>query len=222
MRMNRQMTTRTWIFLLFIAYCKNGAAQDSIHRFTKPIFTEVMLLYDFPESYGMTAGTSLPLQSLIKNTTSKKGKTFTKQRDIIVGANAGFYRYPYNYTGILLTPFIGFRHYVNPSFFHETTLGIGVLRTFYDGMIYKVDAGGNVNEENLFGRFYATTGFSWAANFLLQRPNRSIMTIQLKPTLWFQYPYDSFIKPHISLEAGIKYQIAERSVLVKTKTKNKK
>lgn len=216
------MSTRAWIFFIFILCCKNGAAQDSSERKTKPIFTELMLLYDFPQSYGMTAGINYPLQSIIKNTISRKGKTFTKQKDIIVGVNAGFYRYPYNYTGVLFTPFIGFRHYVNPSLFHETSLGIGILRTFYDGIVYKVDAAGNISEENLFGRFYATTSFSWAVNFLLQRPNRSTMAIQLKPVFWLQYPYNSFIKPHVSLEAGIKYQIAKRSVLVKTKTKNKK
>jgi len=216
------MNSRVLIFSTFILFFKNGSAQDSSERETKLIFTEVSLLYDFPESYGVVAGINLPMRSLIKNKIYKEGKVVPKQRDVIYGVNAGFYRYPYNYTGVFLTPFIAFRHYVHPSLFHETSLGIGLLRTFYDGTVYKVDDAGDVNEESLFGRFYATTSFSWSINFLLRRPNRSIMAVQVKPLFWLQYPYNSFVKPHVSLAAGIKYEIGKKGVKVKTITKYKK
>ena len=222
-RINQQMNaSRPWIFLTLILCCKHGTTQDSIERTTKPIFVEAALLYDFPQSYGLMAGVNIPFRSLIKKTITRKDNIITKQKDAILGVSAGFYRYQYNYTGVLLTSFIGFRRYVRPSLFHETAVGIGLLRTFYDGTVYKVDAAGNVNEANDYGRFYATTSFSWAINFLLRKPGRSILAVQLKPLLWIQYPYNSFIKPHFSLAAGIKYEIAKRSVSVRTKTKNKK
>lgn len=222
MRMNRQLHHRALIFITMFLCCKEGATQDSNERIARPIFTEAGLFYDFPQSYGVIAGLNFPIQSLVKNKVFKDGKISVKKRDVIYGVNAGFYRYQYNYTGVFLTPFIGFRHYIHPLLFHETTLGIGVLRTFYDGIVYKVDAAGNVSEEDLFGRYYVTTSFSWAANFLLRRPNRSIVAIQLKPVFWFQYPYNSFIKPHISLQAGIKYEIAKKTLPVKKNTKHKK
>jgi hypothetical protein len=215
------MNSRVLIFLVCVLCCRNSSAQDS-ERITKAIFAEASLLYDFPQSYGLTAGINLPLRAVNTNIHSANGKTSTKSKDIIYGVNGGFYRYEFNYTGVFMTPFIGFRHYVHPFLFHETTFGIGLLRTFYDGVDYKVDAAGNVSEQDLYGRFYATTSFSWAINFLLRRPNRSIMAIQLKPVFWLQYPYNSFIKPHFSVVAGIKYQIAKKSVLLKTKTKHKK
>ena len=216
------MNSRVLIFLILLLSCRYSAAQDSSERITKPNFAEASFLYDFPQSYGLTAGINLPLRVVNTNIHSSNGKTLAKSKDIIYGVNAGFYRYQFNYTGVFITPFIGFRHYVHPFLFHETTFGIGVLRTFYDGIDYKVDAAGNVSEEDLYGRYYATTSFSWSINFLLRRPNRSILAVQIKPVFWLQYPYNSFIKPHLSLVAGIKYQIAKKSVLVKTKTKHKK
>lgn len=216
MRRNRRMSGLL-IFLILTLYCKTGLTQDSA-KAIKPVFAEASLLYDFPESFGMTLGIQLPLRSIIKNTLSKSGKPFTKQKDIVAGLNAGFYRYPYNYTGVILLPSIGMRRYFHPSFFTEVSFGIGVLRSFYDGKVYKVDAAGNVSEAGLFGRFYATTNLGWSFHWLLNKPN---LVLQLKPSLWFQYPYNSFIKPHASLEAGIKYGIGRRNVLVRTIHKSK-
>jgi hypothetical protein len=207
-----------WILFLMLC-CKAVLGQDSSSTVERPLFAQASVLYDFPQSHGMTLGVEVPLHSINKIITSKKGKTSTIERDIIGGINAGFYRYPYDYTGVLLLPFVGRRHYHSPNFFTESSLGVGVLRTFYDGKVYKVDGSGNVSEANLFGRFYATTNLSFGFNWLLHNPN---IALQLKPSLWFQFPYNSFIKPHASLEAGVKYEIGRRTVSLKTIHKNRR
>jgi len=219
MRRNKTLRKTCCLFLI-LSFTKTALAQDSSIT-TKPIFADASLLYDFPESFGMTVGIYLPLQSITKNFIYKNGKSITKQKDIVTGVNAGFYRYPYNYTGVIFSPFIAKRRYYHPSFFTETAVSIGMLRTFYDGKVYKVDASGNVTELGLFGRFYATTGFSYGFNWLLKSSQHNI-ALQLKPSLWFQYPYNSFIKPHASLEAGVKYEIAKRNVSVRTIHKSKR
>jgi hypothetical protein len=221
MRKNRQLNARICFLLVIILGHEIAVAQDSSKTASHPVFAEAMLLYDFPQSYGVTAGINLPLQSLVKSKIFKDGKKFTKYRDLIFGVNGGFYRYQYNYTGVFLTPFIGLRHFVRPSLYHETSFGLGILRTFYDGIVYKVDEAGNVSEEDLYGRFYATTSFSWAVNYLWRASHKSIMAFQVKPVFWLQYPYNSFIKPHLSLAFGIKYQIAQRNIPIKTTTKHK-
>jgi hypothetical protein len=222
MKNGRTFCLCIWILSIFILCSKTGFTQDSSVETTQPVFAQVSLLYDFPESYGITSGIQLPLRFIIKNITLKSGRTVTKQRDIVGGVNAGFYRYSYNYTGVILLPFIARRRYYHSTFFTEASLGMGVLRTFYDGKVYKVDAAGNVSEAKLFGRFYATTNLAWSFNWLLNKPGQSNIALQLKPSLWFQYPYNSFIKPHASLEAGIKYEITKRCVLVKTIHKSKR
>jgi|SRR5689334_18149436 len=221
MRKKQQLNTRLCFFLIILFGHNVVVAQDSSNTASHPVFAEALLFYDFPQSYGITAGVNLPLQSLVKNKIFKDGKKSTISREMLLGVNAGFYRYQYNYTGVFLTPSIGLRHYVHPTLFHETSFGLGILRTYYDGTVYKVDEAGNVTEENLYGRWYATTSFSWSWNFLWRTSRQSIIAFQVKPVVWLQYPYNSFIKPHLSLAFGIRYQIAQRNVPVKTKTKSK-
>lgn len=215
------INSRIFFFLLCSFCFKTAFTQDSSYSTSRPVFAEASVLYDFPQSYGLSAGVNYPLKSVLKNRISKKGKLHTKQTEKFAGVNAAAYRYPFNYTGIFLMPFIGVRHYVHPSLFYETSLSVGVLRTFYDGRVYEVNAAGSVSQKSLFGRFYATTGFSWCFGFLLNKQGHSICALQFKPMLWFQYPYNSFIKPHISLEGGIKYEIAFRNVHAKKITKHK-
>lgn len=211
-------TTLISTLLLFFSFIgvETAFSQDSVFNSSKPVLLHGSLLYDFPQSFGITAGLTYPFRSIIKNRIFKNGSVFTKQKDKFWGIETAFYRYPYNYTGILLIPTIGSRHYVHQSFFYETSLGIGVFRTFYDGKVYEVDASGNVQEKPLFGRFYATTHLSSAFNFLVQKSGGKIVALQVKPSVWFQYPYESFIKPHVSLEAGITYQMGKRNI----KTRN--
>ena len=194
--------------------------QDSILTKARPVFVHASLLYDFPKSYGITTGVNFPFRSIEKKRISKNGRQSTMQKDKFWAIEAAVYRYPYNYTGVLLVPAIGTRHYVNRSFFYETSLGIGILRTFYDGKVYDVDASGNVQEKSVFGRFYATTHLSSAFNFLLQKFGDKTLALEIKPSIWVQYPFESFIKPHVSLEAGIKYEINERSTTSRQKVKH--
>lgn len=201
----------TILLILSLTSFKIAVSQDSMYQSARPVFVQASFLYNFPQSYGLTAGVYYPFRSVVKKHISKDGRMVTRQKDRFWGLEAAGYRYPYNYTGILLMPTVGVRHYVNRSFFYELSLGIGVLRTFYDGKVYEVSASGGVEEKSLFGRFYTTTHLSSAFNFLLQKPGNKIVAVQVKPSIWFQYPFESFIKPQVSLEAGIIYEINRRS-----------
>ncbi len=205
------------IISLFLS--KTVYSQDSTYNILKPVFVQTSLLYDFPISYGITTGISYPLKSIVNKRILKNGKLHTKQKDMFWGGNLGVYRYPYNYTGVLVAPFIGMRHFTHKSFFLESSFSVGLLKTFYDGKVYQVDASGNVKEKSLFGRLYATTHFSSAFNFMLQKSRHPMLALQIKPTLWFQYPFNGFIKPHVSLEASIKYEINTQTTTIRTTTK---
>ena len=212
MRKNRTKRNCVCILFALLSFHPRAFSQDSTGGIPKPVFAQLSLLYDFPQSFGLSGGLNLPIKSIDKTYSSKRGKGSAKQIDLIAGFNAGFYRYPYNYTGVFLAPFIGKRHYSSSTFFTESSISIGVLRTFYDGKVYKVDPAGNVTDAGLFGRFYATTSFAYSLNWVPRNPN---IALQLKPSFWFQYPYNSFIKPHASVEAGVKYEIGRRYVPVK-------
>ncbi len=185
----------------------------------RPVFAQASLLYDFPQSYGLTAGINRPFASVIKNKVHLNGRITSKQKEFFFAANVGFYRYPFNSTGLFLFPSVGIRR-VKSWHYQEFAAGAGLLRTFYDGRVYEVDAAGNVKELSLFGRFYATANFSYAIGWQLKKPSLQKLDIQVKPQLWFQFPYNSFIKPHISVEAGLRYHFNNVNIKSRVRTKH--
>jgi hypothetical protein len=162
-------------------------------------------LYDFPESYGLTGSIDLPVKSITKK--YRRGGNDFFQKDIYLEGLLGFYRYPFNYTGVIVLPSIGIRYFKKENFFTELSAGIGLLRTFYDGKVYQVEPNGSVKELPLFGRNYAITNVSYGLNWQLNKTKQKILAFRIKPSLWFQYPYNSFIKAHLSVEAGISYEL---------------
>ena len=212
-----QSCSKKIVFLaMWTFFTMQGKAQDT--SLTHPAFVQFSVLYDFPQSYGFTVGIDRPFVSVLK---MNNGAT-KKQKDFFVSLNAGCFRYPFNYTGILVLPSAGIRYFKKKHYYSELAISMGILRTFYDGTVYHVDNNGTVSQLPLFGRNYALTGISYAADWQIKKRNSGFWTVQLKPVLWMQYPYDSFIKLHFSVEAGIKYAYKKRPVPTRIKTKMSK
>ena len=194
------------------------AAQDSLPSVKKTIFIHSAFYYDFPKSLGASAGVDFPLQSKIKITHDKNGKEKTHYRDFIVNADIGFYRYRFNNTGIFFIPSVGKRYSSQRPYYFEILLGAGLVRTFYDGIVYTVDENGKVDEKSYFGRFYATANIATTFGYDFEKSKQpKPFAIQVKPVLWFQFPYNSFMLPHLSVEAGVKYHFKNWTIKVKQK-----
>jgi hypothetical protein len=197
------------IFISAATFCfasvTDLAAQDS-NRVQKPVFLHTSFYFDFPKSVGAAAGIDFPFSSKIKISSSKDGTKKIRYRDWILNADIGFYRYRFNNTGVFFIPSAGKRYSGEHPYYFEWLAGAGVVRTFYDGIVYSVDDNGKVQEKSYFGRWYATaniaTTFGWN---LAKAKNAKPVALQVKPVLWFQFPYNSFMLPHLSVEAGIKY-----------------
>ena len=209
------------IKLVCILLLHNANAQDSLPKVEMPLFIHGALFYDFPQSFGASAGIDFPVQ--IKTIFKiKNGDTSVRNAAFVTGAGLGFYRYEFNHTGLMLSSFIGTRHiYSNASYF-EHLWGLGVLRTFYDGIVYSVDAGGTIKQKNNYGRTYATIHFALAYGWDFTRSKKpKPFAIQLQPVLWFQFPYNGFVLPHGSLAIAIKYHFKKLNVSIKHKEINK-
>ena len=185
------------------------AAQDSAH-IQRPVFLYGLATYDLPKSYGFSIGTSFPFGSKIKNLTSS-------EKDEFVSAEFGEYRHPYGYTSIIFNAGIGIRYVRSPNHFTDLCFHQGVLRTVYDGKVYEMDQYGNIKELRFFGRTYLTTGFSYSMNWALHNRNQNLWFVQLKPSAWAQYPYNSFLKLHLSLQAGVSYRLKNINVRSRSK-----
>lgn len=176
------------------------SAQDSAKISTSSLL-HGLPTYDFPGGYGLMIGVSVPLESTvhIKSHDSKTAK--------FVSAEIGGLRYPFVNTSLLINAGIGIRYIRSTKHFTELSFQQGVLRTVYDGKVYELDAEGNVKELKLFGRNYLMSGISYSQNWSISKRTSNLWFFQLKPLVWIQYPYNSFLKIHLSLQAGICYRL---------------
>jgi len=202
-----------WLLLSVVA-----SAQDSLNA-NKPAFLYGLTTYDFPGSYGFTFGTSIPFHSIIKEKAREDSKNRCSERDEFISAELGGCRNPFAYTAIIASAGMGIRYSKSTKHFNELSFSEGILRTFYDGKVYELGQDGNIKERKLFGRTYLTTSLAYSINWGLNNRNSNLWFIQVKPAVWMQYPYNSFLKPHISIQAGISYHL--KNLTVRTRTKHR-
>ncbi len=205
-----------FISCLFVLVLQT-AGQDSSYRVMMPVYVHASLFYDFPQSFGAIAGIEMPINSR-QNVIIKRGIQKNKFKDIITTSDVGFYRYPFNNTGLFLLQSVGYKYYKNKPYYFELLVTIGVLRTFYDGTVYSVSDNGSITVLRNFGRLYAISGFTavFGHNFercAIPKP----MSVSIKPSLWVQYLYNSFILPHISLQLSLSYHFPHLNISVRQK-----
>ena len=193
-----------------------ACTQDSTSN--RPVLIHAVATYDFAKSYGFSAGASIPFHSVISQKPHENLQAGTS-RDELILVESGIDRRPYAYTSAYFKVGAGVRFARSEKHFTELSFEQGVLRTFYDGQVYEAQSDGSIKELTLFGRTYATTGFSYAQTWRINNRGGSAWFILIKPSIWIQYPYNSFLKPHFSLQGGVSYHL--RDVTIHTRTKYK-
>lgn len=214
----RYSKTFYFLFTFLLLFKIDSNAQDSLNKVNMAVYLHCSFFYDFPQSFGAAAGVDFPLRSKVIFTKNKTGEEKAKYRDLIIASDIGFYRYPFNNSGIYLFQSIGKRYHKEKPYYFEWLASIGLLRTFYDGIVYSVDNNGNVKILKDFGRYYATTGFTAVFGHNFERSiHPQPFAIDIKPSLWTQYPYNSFILPHFSVWLTFKYHFDRFRISVKQK-----
>ena len=210
------------LLVIVFAHFDKLAAQDT-STYNTPVFIHAALLYDFPQSFGFTSGADYLFRTKIKIT--KRGNEIVKTAltSYLFSADLGFYRYPFNHTGVILKSAVGLKYSGKGKFISELLFEAGLLRTFYDGKVYEVSDSLTIKERKLFGRFYATSGIAGIFGWDFEKNSHKIpIILYLKPTTWIQFPYNSFYEFHFSLEAGVNYHLRQihasnhRSIKYKT------
>jgi len=185
------------LLLLLLSFPGITFSQDSLN-ISRPVLLYGLAAYDIPKGFGFDIGASVPFHSTAK---LKNGS----EKDEFISSELGEYRYPFAYTSMLFNVGLGIEYIRSPKYFTELSFSQGLLRTIYDGKVYELDQYGNIKERKLFGRTYLTTQFSYSINYRVDRRNPNLWFLQLRPSAWLQYPYNSFLKLHFSLQAGISY-----------------
>ena len=186
---------KTIPLLLLLLVPVTASTQDSLN-INRPVLLHGLVSYDIPKGFGFTIGASAPFRTVVKTGSEK---------DLLVSSEIGEYRYPFAYTSIFFNAGLGIRYIRSAKHFSELSIDQGLMRTIYDGKVYQLEQDGSIKEHKLFGRNYLTTQFSYSLNYRMRKRNSSAWFIQFRPCTWLQYPYNSFLKLHFSLQAGISY-----------------
>jgi hypothetical protein len=199
------------ILLLVIVFVhfENLIAQDNSPDNNTPVYLHTSLFYDFPQSFGFTTGFDYLFRTKPGITKRQNEIAKTTSKSYLFSADLGFYRYPFNHTGVILKSAVGIR-YSKEKFISALLFEAGLLRTFYDGKVYEVSDSLSIKEKKLFGRFYATSGITGIFGWDFEKNNHRLPVIVfLKPSTWIQFPYNSFYEFHFSLEAGVNYHLRQ-------------
>lgn len=208
---------KTVLLSALLLFSVIASAQDTLLIY-RPAFLYDLATYDFPRSYGFTIGASIPFHSHVKEKKYKDSNPRNSEKDDFISAESGGYRDRFAYTSILVNAGIGIRYVKSTKHFTELSFNQGMVRTMYDGIVYELNPNGSIQERILFGRTYLTTGFSYSQNWSLNNRSSNLWFIRLKPAAWIQYPYNSFLKPHISLQAGVSYHLKKHNSFYPYKT----
>ena len=208
-----------WCFLILVLFfCADLKSQDITSKVSLPLDGYGSFYYDFPQSFGALAGIVVPISNKLVTTNAKSGKKEEKNRDVIVAGDIGFYRYAFNNSGLYVDAGVGKRYHRAHPYYFEWLIKVGVLKTFYDGLVYSVNGNGNVSVLKNFGRYYALTGVTAVFGYDFQRSKKpKSFALAFKPSVWVQYPYNSFILPHASCEVTFEYRFNALNRLVKQK-----
>jgi hypothetical protein len=185
------------LLLLLLLVPMIASTQDSLNL-TRPVLLYGLVSYDIPKALGFTIGMSAPFHSAARVKTGSA-------KALLLSSELGEFHYPFAYTSILFNAGLGMRYTRSPKHFSELSINQGFLRTIYDGSVYQLEQDGSIKERKLFGRNYLTTQFSYSLNYRMCQRNLNLWFIQFRPSAWLQYPYNSFLKLHFSLQAGFSY-----------------
>ena len=186
-----------------------ASAQDSTTK--RPIFLYAVATYDFAQSYGASVGTSIPFHS-IYNQKHHENLQGTSTKDLFMSMELGTDLRPFAYISVYVNAGVGVRFTRSEKHFTELSFEQGLMRTFYDGKVYAEQSDGSIKELTLFGRTYASSGLSYGLNWRINHGSRNAWFIQIRPSVWIQYPYNSFLKPHLSLQAGLSYHLRDVTI----------
>jgi len=195
---------KTILLLLLFTVPVVAFGQDSLPT-SLLIFLYGLTGYDVPKGFGFTIGGAVPFHSVVKNKTGVK-------RNEVIFSELGEYRYPFAYTSILFNAGFGIEYVRSSTHFTELSFSQGLLRSIYDGKVYELEQDGSIKERKLFGRNYLITQVSWSLNYRVYKRNPDPWFIKFRPSAWLQYPYNSFLKLHFAIQAGVSYCLNGHSI----------
>lgn len=155
---------------------------------------------------GFKIGTETTIWELYREKEKRSGKIKTKERELFLTANLGFYHHRRNHSGLFTNTEIGFRRITNKRRMRGILFGVGYMRTFLAGTTYEADGNGGFAEKRLAGNGYFMPSAAFFFGGDLEERTGLPMKWHFKPTMFLQLPYNHAFNINGALELGITYQ----------------
>ncbi len=137
---------------------------------------------------------------------SQKIKTVYKER--YLSYSLGLYHQYHYHTNLFSQVEWIARRQRSKGFYFETSLGLGLCRTFVSGATYTVSEDGEVEKVPLSGIGYALASLGGAVGYNAKLTKQKPYSIYLKHSWLLIFPYNAFITPRPTLELGLNYNLS--------------
>ncbi len=154
---------------------------------------------------GLKIGMESALSQKSREKIKRTGKTFTKRKLLFLATSLGGYHQHRFHTGIFINGEIGYRVTKKKGIKTELLVGLGYLRTFVDGDTYGVDDSGNIHRQRHEGQSGVMPSIAFGVGKDLRFTEQGAWSWHIRPSLYFQVPYNHTYLPHFILETGMTF-----------------
>jgi len=117
-------------------------------------------------------------------------------------ANVGYYAHPRSHAALFTDIHQGLRRSFSSGIILESSVGLGVLFSYYNEEVYKLAESGEFAETSRIAKpdLMPSITVGIAYDFSGDLEHRRM--VWLRPKMFWQYPYNSLAFPHLSLQIG--------------------
>ena len=116
--------------------------------------------------------------------------------------NLGYYSHSRNHAAFFMDFHYGLRRTLNSGIMLESSVGIGVMLSYYSEEVYEISEAGYFTEASRLANpdFMPSITLGIGYDFSNDRQYRRMAW--MRPKMFWQYPYNSLALPHLSLQIG--------------------
>lgn len=117
-------------------------------------------------------------------------------------ANIGYYAHPRSHSAFFTDIHQGLRHSFSSGIVLESSIGIGVMFSYYNEEVYKLTESGEFEETSRMAQPDLMPSITLGIGYDFSNDREKRRMAWVRPKMFWQYPYNSLSLPHLALQIG--------------------
>ncbi|MFC2090362.1 hypothetical protein ACFLT1_06255 [Bacteroidota bacterium] len=117
-------------------------------------------------------------------------------------ANVGYYAHPRSHSAVFADIHQGLRRSFSSGIVLESSIGLGVMFSFYNEEVYKLAESGEFEETSRIAKPDLMPSFTLGLGYDFSGDREKRRMAWVRPKMFWQYPYNTLAFPHLSLQIG--------------------